>query len=184
MVESPFRLLTRVVLGICLAGSAMAQSGWSTSDVVSLARPAYSVYGPTPPCSGRVLVDESVRGLFDALGRAGVDPDAPSRASRAVGDALNLFGLDAVLQDYATCADVCARIPVAATRVTHLIAYIDDGAGMPFRTVPFDSWIDYVHWEPGVDTTRVDDGGRLVCVRVRHWLDIERRVFMVVGYER
>jgi hypothetical protein len=178
------RWLAPLVLGLWLAGVAMAESGWSTSAVVSLSSPAYSVSGPTPPCSGRVLVDATVRQALDRFGRGGLEPDAPSRASRFVGDTLNLFGLDAVLQDHATCAEVCARVPLEATRITSLIAYVDDGPGKPFRTVPFGRWSDYVHWESDVDTTRVDEGGRLVCTRVRHWLDIERRAFMVVGFER
>lgn len=184
MVDGRGHRLTQLVLGLWLAGTTLAQSGWSTSTVVSLPSPAYSVYGPTPPCEGRVLVDETVRGVLDAFGRGGLEPDAPSRASRAMGDALNLFGLDAVLQDHAICAEVCALIPLDATRVTHLIAYVDDGPGKPFRTVPFGRWSDYVHWEPDVDTRRVDESGRLVCARVRHWLDVDRRAFMVVGYER
>lgn len=173
-----------LVVGLWLAGAAMAQTGWSTSAVATLPRPAYSVYGPTPGCSGQVLVDGSVRRALDAFGRGGLEPDAPSRASRAIGEALNLFGLDAVLQDHATCAEVCARVPLDATRIVHLVAYVDDGPGKPFRAVPINRWSDYVHWEPDVDTTRVDEDGRLVCARVRHWLDVDRRVFMVVGYER
>ena len=184
MVDRRRRRLAPIVLGLWLAGPSLAETGWSTSAVVSLPSPAYSVYGPTPGCSGRVLVDGTVRSALDAFGRGGLEPDAPSRASRVVGDALNLLGLDAVLQDHAICAEVCARIPLDATRVTSLIGYIDDGPGKAFRAVPFGRWSDYIHWESDVDTTRVDESGRLVCTRVRHWLDVDRRAFMVVGYER
>jgi hypothetical protein len=178
------RRLALLALGLWLAGTATAETGWSTSAVVSLSSPAYSVSGPTPPCSGRVLVDATVRQALDRFWRGGLEADAPSRASRAVGDALNLFGLDAVLQDHATCAEVCARVPLDATRITSLIAYVDDGPGTPFRTVPFGRWSDYVHWESDVDTTRLGESDRLVCTRVRHWVDFDRRVFMIVRYEQ
>lgn len=183
MVEFQVRLAT-FLIGLVLTGVAMADTGWATSAVVALPRPAYSVYGPTPGCNGQVLVDGTLRRVLDGIGRRGLEPGAPSRASRAVGDALNLFGLDAVLQDHATCAEVCARVPLDATRIVHLIAYVDDGPGKPFRTVPINRWADYVHWEPDVDTTRIDEDARHVCTRVRHWLDVDRRVFLVVGYER
>ncbi len=184
MVERPQYRWIHAMIVLALGGGALSQSGWSTSSVVSLQSPAYSVYGATPPCRGTVLVDETVRGAFDAIGRGGLEAGEPSRASRAVGDVLNVFGLDAVLQDYATCAEVCARVPLDATRITSLVAYVDEGPGTPFRTVPFGRWSDYVHWEPDVDTARVDENGRLVCTRVRHWLDVDRQVFLVVGYER
>ena len=172
-----------VALGLPFA--AHAETGWATSPVVALASPGYSVYGPRPGCGGAVLVDGAVRRVLDGIGRRGTEPDAPSRASRAVGDVLNLFGLDAVLQDHAVCADVCALVPRDARRVLGVVAYVDDGPGTPFRASPFDLWGEYVYWEPELDTTRVGDDGRSVCARVRHYLHgVERRAFLVVQYER
>lgn len=185
MAERRRRPWLLVALAWLVAGRGAAETGWATSPVIVLPSPAYSILGGTPGCAGQVVVDGAVRRVLDAIGPRGPEPDGPSRASRAVGDILNLVGLRTVFQDHATCADVCALVPLDATRVLTALAYGDEGTGSPFRVQPFDRWGDYVYWEPVLDTARTDDVGRYVCARVRNYLHgVERRVFLVIQYER
>jgi hypothetical protein len=175
---------TPLLLSLLFTGAAMAETNWTSSAITPLPRPIYSVLGAAPACSGEVRIAAEVERVFDAFGRIGISAETLNRTSRTVGDALNLLGFSTVRQDYAVCADVCALVPLDATRITHVVAYVDNGPGTPFRTVPFGLWSDYVHWEGSIDTTHTDANGRYACARVRHWMTVERRVFLVVGYER
>lgn len=182
----------RPVLAACLAvglaavalGAARAQSGWAVSPYVAVPRVEYSVLGAQPGCGGRAVVAIEVRRAVEGFGLRTPDASSePSRLARAVGDLLNTLGFETMNQDYAECAEVCAAIPLTATRVTSLLGYVTVVGGSAFVPVPFDRYTDLFHWEPEVDTTRVGADGRLVCVGVRNWGPSERTAFLVVGYE-
>ncbi|CAN5829311.1 hypothetical protein BH23DEI1_BH23DEI1_23830 [soil metagenome] len=169
-----------------LAATARAESGWATSPIVTIPSPDYSVYGPQPDCEGAVLVGH---GIQRTLGPFGTVSDADglvthSPLARTVGDVLNRVGMGTVLQSNAVCAEICAVVPHDATRITSLVGYVADADLVGFRPVVFGRRDEYFYWEPEVDTTRLTDEGRLVCTRVRNWLQFERRAFLVVGYER
>lgn len=180
--------MKRVVAGCLIAsltiGTAAAQVGWSVSPTLVIPGVRFSVLGGTPGCSGGTEVAAEVRRAVEGFGMR--DPEAgtePSRLSRTIGRFLNGLGLETMNQDFAECADVCATVPMTATRVTSLIGYVTLVGTDSFNTIPFNRFSDFVHWEPEVDTTRVTEGGRLVCATVRNWAQDPRSVFLVVGYE-
>jgi hypothetical protein len=172
---------------VLLCGAlAHAQTSWVASPLTTLSRTQYSVYGPAPECVGQLLVDSAIRRTLGRFGLPAVDADTgdPTRLARTIGDAMNVFGLDTVLQTHAECAEVCAVVPLDAVRVTAVIGYMANGVNGPFAPQPFGQARDLFLWEADIDTTRVTDTGRLVCARARNWLNVDRHVFLVVGYER
>lgn len=180
--------MNRVVAGCLIAsllvGTAAAQAGWSVSPTMLIPGARFSVLGGTPGCSGGTEVAAEVRRAVEGFGMR--DPEAgtePSRLSRSIGRFLNGLGLETMNQDFAECAEVCATVPLTAARVTSLIGYVTIVDTDSFRTVPFNRFSDFVHWEPEVDTTRLTEAGRLVCATVRNWAQNTRSVFLVVGYE-
>jgi hypothetical protein len=172
---------------LLLAATSLAVDGWSTSPTIVLPRTRYPVYGTPPPCAGVLLVDESVGG---ALARVGVRPvDAtsgqPTPVALAIGRVMNTLGMGMMRQDHGTCAEVCAVVPLDATRVTALVGYASRGLRGPFHAEPFGHAGHYFMFDADVDTSRVTERGRLVCAHARNWdEDDDRRVFLVVGYER
>lgn len=168
-----------------LGGLTYGEIGWVASPVVEVSKTRYSVLGSSPECQGQVIVDDTIRRYLEGFGMRTPDPlsEEASRASRFIGNALTALGVAAVHQNYAVCADVCALVPLAATRVTTLITYAADGANGRYYQVPFARHFNWLFWEPEVDTTMVTADGRLVCVRVRNGADFDRRLFLVVGYE-
>lgn len=179
------RSVAATVIAGLLSGLTFAETGWVSSALVTIPKTSYSVLGPQPECEGQVVVDGSIRRIVEGLGRRTPDPatEPPNWASRLIGNAANLFGLDAVLQTYANCADVCALIPLAATRVTDLVAYAADNPDGNFYQVPWGRYYNWLYWETEVDTTQVSDEGRLVCVRVRNGGPFDSRLMLVVGFE-
>lgn len=173
-------------LVLALVGSGRSQSGWAVSPVLLLPPPAYSVLGVAPGCDGGILVDSAIRRLVEGGGRRTPDPvtEPPSWLSRAIAETLNLFGTNSVLQDHANCTEVCALVPLEATRITNLVGYVALGPKAGFTAVPFDRLEVFFGWDPDVDTTRWTEDGRRVCARARNWYGAEdTKVFLVVGYE-
>lgn len=172
-----------VIAGL-LGGLTFAETGWVSSPLVTVAKTDYSVLGPQPECEGQVVVDSSIRRIVEGFGRRTPDPvtEPPNWASRLIGNAANLLGLDAVLQTYANCTEVCALIPLAATRVTDLVAYTADDDGR-FYLSPWGRYSNWLYWDPQVDTTNVTAEGRLVCANVRNGGAFDRRLMLVVGFE-
>src|SRR5690606_16040500 len=178
------RVATCCVVSALSFGTALGQNGWAVSPTVVVPGARYSVLGAYPACSGGIKVADEVRRAFEGFGlRSPEDGTEPSRLSRTVGRLLDGLGLETMNQDFAECAEVCATIPLAATRVTSLLGYVTVVDGDRFEPTPFDRYQYYVHWEPEVDTTRLSGSGRLVCTTVRNWSRDERSVFLVVGYE-
>jgi hypothetical protein len=175
------------LLALLLVATSYAVDGWSTSSTIVVPRTRYPVYGTPPPCAGVLLVDEAVGG---ALARVGVRPvDAtsgqPTPVALAIGRVMNTFGMGTMGQDYGACTEVCAVVPLDATRVTALVGYASRGLRGPFQREPFGHAGHNFMFDADVDTSRVTEGGRLVCALARNWdEDDDRRVFIVVGYER
>lgn len=165
-------------------GTAFAQVGWAVSPYFTVPGARYSVVGAEPACSGSAIVASEIRRAVEGFGfRAPDDGAGPTRLARAVGDLLNNLGFETMNQDYAECAEVCAEIPLTATRVTSLLGYVTLVDTELFWPVAFDRYTDYFHWEPDVDTTRLTADARLVCAVVRNWGPASRTGFLVVGYE-
>lgn len=182
------RALERVVAACLVAslvlGSALGQSGWVVSPTTVIPGARFSVLGGTPGCSGGTEVASEVRRAVEGFGvRSPEAGSEPSRLSLSIGRLLNGLGLDTMNQDFAECVEVCATVPLTATRVTSLLPYVTYVGNQNFISVPFDRFSFYVHWEPDVDTTSVTEAGRLVCATVRNWAQDSRRAFLVVGYE-
>ncbi len=177
------RNLLALVVCVCLAGSAKGQAGWAVSPVVVIPRPQLSVLGALPGCSGRVIVSGDLQSFLGGLGGAlGSPGELPDWTLRLIAGALNLIGYDAILQDYAICAEVCAVLPLSATRVTRLIGYVSNVSSRGYAVVPIGHATAYFRWDSEIDTTRFGDDGRLLCVRARNWSG-DVRAFLVVGYE-
>lgn len=183
------RPVSRRILAACLIacltfGAARGQTGWAVSPFVTVPATRYSVQGAHPDCVGRTTVNVEVRRAVEGLGLRTPDRESPpAPLSRAVGNLLQLVGIEAVRQDYAECTEVCAVIPLSATRVTNLLSYVTDAWTQEFRAMPFDRYIYYFHWEPEVDTTRLTESGRLVCAQARNWYQADRTAILIVGYE-
>jgi hypothetical protein len=180
-----FAAATLALVALLASGSARAETFWATSPVVSLPAPRYSVYGPTPGCEGQVLVDSAIRRSLGRVGIPSVDPETnePFRLARTIGEALNVVGMGTLLQTNAVCAEVCALLPLDASRVVSVIGYVTSVGTDAFVPQPFGHTGDFVRWMSGLDTTRRTADGRLACAEVRSWSG-ERKVFLVVGYER
>lgn len=173
-----------VGLAVLTLGAAYGQSGWAVSPYFSVPGVEYSVLGAQPGCSGRAVVAREVRRAVEGFGlRAPEEGSEPTRLSRTVAGLLNDLGFETMNQDFAECAEVCAEIPLTATRVTSLVGYVTVVGGSAFVPVPFDRYTDLFHWQPDVDTTRLTADARLVCATVRNWGPSDRVVFLVVGYD-
>jgi hypothetical protein len=180
------RILLRALLAALGASAALAQENWSVSPTIVVPRARFHVYGDERPCAGVFLVDDGITNNLARIGHRPVDPATrqPSRLALALGLALDAIGLNTMGQSHAECAEVCAAVPADAQRITSIVGYASGRKGA-FVREPFGHGGSYFSFDAAVDTTRFVDERRLVCVVARNWDDtVERRVYLVVGYER
>lgn len=174
-----------------LAMPVVAAGGWSVSEIVRLEAPRYSISGATPGCVEEFVVERGLRWLsVTAAAAAALVPGSErpaviaERMTLAAGDLTYRLGSPMVLQRHAVCATLCAAIPIDARSVSDVRGYYANRPGEPFREVPIGVWGNFIRWDDDVDTTRVTDHARWVCLGVRNWMDAPREVFFVVRYER
>jgi hypothetical protein len=175
-----------LLVALAAVSAAFAQESWSVSPTVVVPRARHYVYGDERPCAGVLLVDEGIMSNLARVGHRPVDPATgqPSRLALALGLTLDAIGLNTMGQSHAECAEVCAAVPADAQRITSIVGYASNRNGV-FVREPFGHGGSHFSFDAGVDTSRFVDGRRLVCVVARNWDDVvERRVYVVVGYER
>lgn len=183
-----------VGLGLALAVSlGVAQSGWSVSPTVTVPRTQYPVSGGYPGCTGSLFYEPPlpkvglgawmVLRLLDAP----VHP-TPRDLTTAIGILFNQLGYYVLFQTHTSCAEVCASIPADAQIITQVRAFgssTDRGVFREVRVPGVDTSIAHLGWEETIDTTRVNDSERLVCMTAKNRVeDRDHRVYLIVHYAR
>ena len=184
------RVAATVVVAL-LAMPVVGSGGWSVSEIVRIEAPRFSVSGATPGCQEELVVERGLRWLSTtAAAVAALVPGSErpaaiaERMTLAVGDVTYRLGSPIVLQRHAVCTTVCAPIPLEARSVSDVRGFYASRPGEPFREMPIGVWGNFIRWDDDVDTTRVTEDARWVCLGVRNWMDAPRDAFFLVRYER
>lgn len=182
---------TATMVVALLAMPVVGSGGWSVSETVRIEAPRYSISGATPGCQEELVVERGLRWLsmtaaaVTALVPGSERPAAiAERMTLAAGDLTYRLGSPMVLQRHAVCTTVCAPIPLEARSVSDVRGFYASRPGEPFRELPIGVWGNFIRWDDHVDTTRVTDDARWVCLGVRNWMDAPREAFFLVRYER